>query len=91
MSKMVNFNISIDQHVKEESEALFKEQGMDLATAINIFLKQALCVGGFPFEIKINQPNAETLLALLESERLQNDPEVTHYSDVEEALRSLKQ
>lgn len=91
MSRMINFNIQIDQHVKEESDALFKELGMDLAIAINVFLKQALRVGGFPFEIKINQPNAETLLALLESERLQKDPEVTRCSDVEEALRSLKQ
>ena len=34
--------------------------------------------------------NKETMAAMLEAERIAKDPNVKHYSDVEEALRELK-
>lgn len=64
--------------------------GMNLTTAINVFLRQSLRVGGFPFDVKLEQPNRETITAMLESERIAHDPNVKHYSDAEEALRELK-
>ena len=56
----------------------------------NIFVRQSLRDGGIPFEIKMDQPNKETMAAMLEAERIAKDPNVKHYSDVEEALRELK-
>ena len=38
----------------------------------------------------LEQPNKETIAAMLEAERIARDPSVKHYSDVEEALRELK-
>ncbi len=63
---------------------------MNLTTAINVFLRQSLRVGGFPFEVKLDQPNKETIAAMLEAERIAKDPSIKHYSDVEEALLELK-
>ncbi|MCL2049627.1 MAG: hypothetical protein FWG87_12990 [Defluviitaleaceae bacterium] len=40
--------------------------------------------------ITVNTPNATTIDALLEAERLVNDTTVKRYADVEEALRELK-
>ena len=37
------------------------------------------------------QPNKETMAAMLEAERIARDPSVKRYSDVEEALRALKE
>ena len=51
---------------------------------------QSLRVGGFPFEVRLDQPNKETMAAMLEAERIARDPSVKHYTDVEEALRELK-
>ena len=45
---------------------------------------------GFPFEVRLEQPNTETIAAMLEAERIAKDPGIKHYSDVEEALRELK-
>lgn len=90
MSESTNFSVRMDKQVKETSEALFQELGMNLTTAINVFLRQAIRTGGFPFEIKKDQPNKETLLALLESDRLLQSSDTKRYSDVEEALRELK-
>lgn len=44
--------IRVDDELKNKSEELFKELGMDTTTAIRIFLTQAIASQGFPFEIK---------------------------------------
>ena len=48
-------------------------------------------MGGFPFDVRMEQPNKETVAAMLEAERIARDPSVKRYSDVEEALRALKE
>ncbi len=57
----VSTNISLDVELKKESQALFAELGMDLTTAITVFLKQSLRVQGFPFSITRDTPNPETI------------------------------
>ena len=51
----------------------------------------AICFGGLPFDVRVEQPNKETIAAMLEAERISRDPSVKRYSDVEEALRALKE
>lgn len=90
MSHTTNFSIRLDSDVKKQCEALYGELGMTLTTAINVFLRQSLRAGGFPFEVRLEQPNKETIAAMVEAERIARDPSVKHYTDVEEALRELK-
>ena len=85
-----NFSVRMDSEIKKQCEAMYGELGMNLTTAINVFLRQSLRVGGFPFEVRLDQPNKETMAAMLEAERIARDPSVKHYTDVEEALRELK-
>ncbi len=85
-----NFSVRMDSDIKRECEALYGELGMNLTTAINVFLRQSLRVGGLPFEVRLDGPNKETIAAMLEAEKIAHDPSVPHYSDVEEALRELK-
>ena len=94
-----NISIRMDSDLKSQADALFSELGMNLSTAFNIFVRPvsythltlpSLRDGGIPFEIKMDQPNKETMAAMLEAERIAKDPNVKHYSDVEEALRELK-
>lgn len=84
-----NISIRMDSDLKSQADALFSELGMNLSTAFNIFVRQSLR-WRIPFEIKMDQPNNETMAAMLEAERIAKDPNVKHYSDVEEALRELK-
>ena len=90
MADTTNFSVRMDSDIKRQCEDLFGELGMNLTTAINVFLRQALRVGGFPFDVKLEQPNKETVAAMLEAERIAHDPSIKRYSDVEEALRELK-
>ncbi len=85
-----NFSVRMDSNIKKQCESLYGELGMSLTTAINVFLRQSLRVGGLPFEVRVEQPNKETMAAMLEAEKIAKDPGVKHYSDVEEALRELK-
>ena len=87
MATTTNFSVRMDGDIKKQCEALYGELGINLTTAINVFLRQSLRVGGF----RLDQPNKETIAAMLEAERIARDPSVKRYSDVEEALRALKE
>ncbi len=63
MSK-VSANISIDSEVKAQAQILFADLGMDLSTAVNVFLRQAIRENGMPFEITRAQPNTVTMAAI---------------------------
>ncbi len=90
MANTTNFSVRMDSDIKKQSEALFGELGINLTTAINVFLRQSLRAGGFPFEVRLEQPNRETMAAILEAERIMAEPNVKRYADVEEALEELK-
>ena len=80
----------MDSDIKKQCETLYGELGMNLTTAINVFLRQSLRVGGFPFEVKLEQPNKETIAAMLEAERIAKDPSVKGYNDLDELFADLK-
>ena len=90
MANTTNFSVRMDSDIKKQCETLYGELGMNLTTAINVFLRQSLRAGGFPFDVRLEQPNRETIAALLEAEHIAQAPNVKRYSDVEEALRELK-
>lgn len=84
-----NFSVRLDSDLKKRSEAIYGELGINLTTAINVFLRKSLTAGGFPFDVRIDEPNKETMLALLEADKLSKDPNVKGL-DVEDGLRELK-
>ena len=92
MKNTTNFSVRMDSELKKQCEKLFGEIGMNLTTAINVFLRQSLRVGGFPFELRLaNKPNHETIEAMLEAERIAKDSSVRGYSNIDDALKELKQ
>ncbi len=89
MANLSNVSFRIDSELKSQAEILFSELGMNMTTAFNVFLRQAVREGRIPFEITINTPNAETVAAFYETEKLLQDDSTTLY-DVEDALKELK-
>jgi len=47
----VNINIRTDAEVKKAAQELFSRLGMDMTTAVNIFLRQAISKNTLPLEI----------------------------------------
>ena len=89
MADTTNFSLRLDNDLKKQSEVLFSELGMNLTTAINVFLRQSIREGGFPFKIKLETPNKQTIAAMEEALALIADGNTRKYS-VEEALQELK-
>ena len=81
-----NISIRMDSDLKAQADALFGELGMNLSTAFNIFVRQSLRDGG----ISLNQPNKETIAAMLEAERIAKDPSVKGYTNTDELFADLK-
>jgi len=71
----VNINIRTDDDVKRKAEQIFDELGLNMSTAINIFLRQAIRVNGIPFEVKLETPNTETLEAMKEYDAMMRNPD----------------
>ena len=46
-----NINIRVDGDVKNRAQEVFATLGLDMTSAINIFLRQAIRRNGIPFEL----------------------------------------
>lgn len=83
----VSTNISLDADLKKASQELFADLGMDLTTAITIFLKQSLRVQGLPFIVTRENPNSQTAAALNEYYEMKAHPEkYKRYSSFRNAM-----
>lgn len=84
-----NLNIRTDKAVKEQAEALFSELGLNMTTAVNMFLRTAIRENGIPFELKLDVPNNTTAAAIEEGHRLLNDPSAPRYSNMNDLKAAL--
>ncbi len=84
-----SLTIRMDKEVKRQAQHIFSELGMDMATAINVFLRQAIYYNGFPFDVRLETPNAITLAAIEEGECMIHDPDAKRFSSVEELFMEL--
>lgn len=55
-TNLSTLTIPVDPELKAQAKALFEELGLNLSSACNIFLRQAVREGRIPFEIALNCP-----------------------------------
>ncbi len=84
-----NLNIRTDKAVKAAAERIFEELGLNMTTAVNIFLRQTIRENGIPFELKLSVPNEETVAAMEEGMRIAYDKSVKGYKSMEELKAAL--
>lgn len=89
MPDTVKFTVSTDSAVKAQCEELFRDLGLNLNIAINLFLRQSLRDGGIPFDIRLAGKDGGAERES-EMERIADDPAAKRYSSVEEALKDLR-
>ena len=65
---MATVTVRVDENVKKEAETLFKKIGLNMSTAMNLFLKKCILEQGIPFELK--NPNEEIEENIQENENL---------------------
>lgn len=84
-----NINIRTDVDVKTAAEQLFDELGLNLTTAVNMFLRQAIRTGGIPFDVRINTPNEITAAAIAEGRKIVRDSSAIGYRSMDALKAAL--
>ncbi|MEI3541747.1 MAG: type II toxin-antitoxin system RelB/DinJ family antitoxin [Acutalibacteraceae bacterium] len=86
----VSMNIRMDKSIKEQAQELFAEFGLDMTTAINMFLRQSIREHRIPFELRINVPNEDTLEAIREVQQMKKNPSLgKSYNNVDDMMKEL--
>jgi len=85
----VRTNVYLDADIKAKAQAIFKQYGMGLSDAFNIFLTQSVLEKGIPFEIKI--PNAATIEAMEDIRMGRNMENITFEQLQEDMKRCIVQ
>lgn len=81
--------IRIDEEVKKQATELFGKLGLDISSAVNIFLRQSILQGGLPFEVKMPQYRPEVIEAMREARNISKDTTVKGYTDLGEMFKEL--
>jgi len=82
--------IRIDSDIKTQANKIFALLGLDMSSAVNLFLHQCVIRGGLPFNVEIPNYNAETLAAIEEAKQISNDANVPGFKTVEELKKALE-
>nr|WP_314503128.1 type II toxin-antitoxin system RelB/DinJ family antitoxin [uncultured Lachnoanaerobaculum sp.] len=85
-----NLNIRIDKDIKDQAEGIFNELGINMTTAVNIFLRTAIREHGIPFELKLDVPNEITVAAIEEGKRMMSDPLAPRYPNMDDLKSALE-
>jgi len=87
----VNMSIRMDTELKKQAEAMFSDMGLNMTTAINMFLRQVVRQRRIPFEIATYIPNAETVAAIKEmDDMLSGKIPAKRYSSTKELFEDLE-
>lgn len=88
--KTVNMSIRMDSELKKQAEGMLADMGLNMTTAINLFLRQVVRQGRIPFEIATDLPNGETLAAIKEvDDIIQGKIPAKKYTSTEELFKDL--
>ena len=83
-----SMSIRLDSEVKEQAQQVFNHLGMDMTTAINIFLRQAIQYQGLPFDVRLDE-NQKLLQVLTDVDQNRNIRQsFESVSDLMEDLRA---
>ena len=64
----VNFSVRMSSELKTQSEELYRSLGIPLTTAIQVFLKKSLAVGGLPFELRVSPPPIPNMATMTQAQ-----------------------
>lgn len=70
MENLTNVNVKVDPITKEEATIILKELGLNMSTAVNMYLRQIVLNRGIPFEVKAPDPTERLQEALDEGEEI---------------------
>ena len=85
-----NLNIRVDKDIKDQADKIYSELGLNMTTAINMFLRTTIREHGIPFSLKLDVPNEVTAAAIEEGRRIASDSNVEGYTNMEDLRAALE-
>lgn len=85
-----NLNIRTDKEIKDQADRIFSELGLNMTTAINMFLRTTIRENGIPFALKLDVPNETTAAAIEEGRRIVSDSSVKGYTNMDDLKAALE-
>ncbi|MEA3279114.1 MAG: type II toxin-antitoxin system RelB/DinJ family antitoxin [Thermodesulfobacteriota bacterium] len=84
MAKNTSVNVRTTEEIKKGAEVIFNGLGLNISSAVNLFLKQVINYRGIPFDLRL--PNKETLQAM---DDIENSRDLESADTVEEMLKKI--
>ena len=83
--------IRIDADIKKQATDLFNDLGLDMSSAVNLFLHQCVLRGGLPFRVEMPRYTQRTLDAMDEARRISRDPDVRGYTNMDDLRKAIEE
>lgn len=84
-----NLNIRTDKTIKDQANAVFSELGLNMTTAVNMFLRATVREHGIPFSLQLDVPSEATMAAIEEGRRIARDRSIPGYTDIKALKEAL--
>lgn len=84
-----SISVRMDAQTKQDGEALFKKLGLNMSTAINMFVKQAVRENRIPFMVGDPKPNADSLESIREADEFFATGRQPRFGSAEELFDEL--
>lgn len=81
--------IRINANIKRQAAELFDGLGLDMSSAVNLFLYQCVLHGGLPFAVEMPRYSQSLIEAMDEAKRISHDPNFKGYHSMEELKEAL--
>ena len=87
---MANMTISLDSPTKERFSHFCEDIGLSASSVINVYIKTVVRENRIPFIIEgTHTPNAETIAAMEEGDRVAHDPNWPSYTNLGKMWKDL--
>ena len=84
MSKNTSLNVRTTMEIKKGAEVILNGLGLNISSAVNLFLKQVVNYRGIPFDLRL--PNEETQQAM---DDMNNSRNLESADTVEEMFQKI--
>ena len=84
MTKSTSINVRTTEEIKKNAEVIINGLGLNISSAVNLFLRQVINYRGIPFDLRL--PNKETLHAM---DDIENNRNLESTDTVEEMFKKI--
>ena len=85
-----NINIRTDSNLKKKADTLYNKLGLNMSTAINMFLAESVRTNSLPLSLKLDEPNKKTLKAIEESKKIIKNNKSKGYTNIRDLIEALE-